>query len=217
MVLVLSNGRPPVIPWESKNVPAIIEAFYGGQSGGQAVADVLFGSYNPSGRLPISFARSAGALPSFYNGPPTFFQNGYLDSDATPVYPFGYGLSYTQFVYENFDVFPKTISRKDEKASLTFSFVVRNVGASDGDEVPQLYRLGHVSSVTLPYKQLVGLTRIHIPQGSSKEVLMVLPVHKWLSVWNRTMDWDLETGSREFVIGPDSQREWGNVTVHIAS
>ena len=77
--MILSNGRPPQIPWEADHIPAIIEAFYGGQSSGTAVSDVIFGNYNPAGRLPISFPRSVGALPDYYNGPPTFYEDGYLD------------------------------------------------------------------------------------------------------------------------------------------
>jgi beta-glucosidase len=151
-VLVLINGRPPAIPELAERAPAILEAWYLGQEGGTAVAEVLFGDVNPSGKLPASFPRSVGQLPIFYNRKPTA-RRGYLFDSTRPLLPFGYGLSYTTFAYSDPTVSPAKIS---PDARATVSVEVTNTGTRAGDEIVQLYLRAEVSRATRPVMDLQG-------------------------------------------------------------
>lgn len=180
VVVVLQNGRPPAIPELAAQAPALIEAFYLGQEGGRALADVLFGEVNPGGKLPITFPRSAGHLPDFYNHKPSA-RRGYLGEDVSPVFPFGHGLSYTTFSYGKLTVEPASVRAG---AQLTATVEVRNTGRRTGDEVVQLYLRDEVSSVTRPVKELVAFERVTLAAGESRAVsLGVRPAA--LSFWSR--------------------------------
>jgi len=165
-VLVLINGRPPAIPELAERAPAIIEAWYLGQEGGTAVAEVLFGDVNPSGKLPVSFPRSVGQLPLFYNRKPTA-RRGYLFDSTQPLFPFGHGLSYTAFAYAAPTIAPARIP-PDGRA--TVSVEVTNTGVRAGDEVVQLYLRAEVSRATRPVMELKGFRRITLAPGERRLV-----------------------------------------------
>jgi beta-glucosidase len=169
-VLVLINGRPPAIPELAERVPAILEGWYLGQEGGTAVAEVLFGDVNPSGKLPVSFPRSVGQLPLFYNYKPTA-RRGYLFASTRPLSPFGHGLSYTTFAYSVPTVAPARIA-PDGRA--TVSVEVTNTGTRAGDEVVQLYLRAEVSRATRPVMELRGFRRITLAPGERRTVTFEL-------------------------------------------
>ena len=156
VIVFLFNGRPLSINYVAENVPVIYECFYLGQETGRAVADVLFGDYNPGGKLPISVPRSAGHVPVFYNYKPSA-RRGYLFDDVTPLYPFGYGLSYTTFKLGDARLTRKRITRK---GSTSVVVDVTNTGSREGSEVVQLYIRDLVSSVTRPVKELKGFKKV---------------------------------------------------------
>lgn len=166
VVLVLIQGRPLNINWAAGHVPAILNAWYPGQEGGAAIADVLFGDYNPAGRLPISIPRSVGQLPVYYNYLRPHRHN-YIEESAAPLYPFGYGLSYTQFSYSNLEV-------EKMPEGVVVSFELSNVGECDGDEVVQLYLRHDVAPVATPVKQLRRFQRIHLKKGECRKVVFTL-------------------------------------------
>ena len=165
-VLVLINGRPPAIPELAEKAPAILEGWYLGQEGGTAVAEVLFGDVNPSGKLPVSFPRSVGQLPVFYNHKPTAMR-GYLFDSNKPLFPFGHGLSYTTFTYSNPTITPTRIPANGQAK---VSIDVTNSGSRPGDEVVQLYIRDEVSRVTRPVMELKGFRRISLKPGERKTV-----------------------------------------------
>jgi beta-glucosidase len=175
-IVVLMNGRPLTINWISENIPAIVEAWFLGDQTGNAIAEVLFGDYNPSGKLPVTFPRSTGQIPIYYypksTGRPIEeddkFTSKYLDSPNTPLYPFGYGLSYTNFKYENIRVDNNEIYKTD---SLTVSVDLSNTGIYEGEEVVQLYIQDVVASVTRPVKELKSFQKINLSPGESKTVV----------------------------------------------
>ena len=169
MVLVLLNGSAVAVNWAAEHVPAIVEAWYPGQAGGDAIADVLFGDYNPSGRLPVTFYKSAEDLPPFED----YRMQGrtYRYFPGEPLFPFGYGLSYTTFAYSNLRLSAKTIGSGD---TLTVSVDVQNVGERAGDEVVQLYVSDVVASVPVPIRQLQGFERIQLLPGETKTVTFAL-------------------------------------------
>jgi len=199
VVCVLLNGRPLSINWIQDNIPAIIEAWFPGEAGGKAVADVLFGDYNPAGRLPITFPKSVGQLPIYYNQKPSAIHRYVKESD-NPLYHFGYGLSYTTFKYSNLRLSKEEI-KKDE--SITVNIDVTNTGNIDGEEVVQLYINDVYSSVTTPKKTLKGFKRISIKKGETKQVSFVLTRDE-LAIWNRNMKRTLEPGEFEVMIGGNS-------------
>ena len=153
VVCVLLNGRPLSINWIDENIPGVVEAWFPGEAGGKAVADVLFGNYNPAGRLPITVPRSVGQLPIYYNQNPSAIHR-YVSEKDTPLYPFGFGLSYTKFTYSNLKLDKKKIQ---PNGKIKVSVDVKNVGGRDGEEVVQLYINDVYSSVTTPRKTLKGL------------------------------------------------------------
>jgi beta-glucosidase len=165
-VLLLINGRPPAITELAERVPAILEGWYLGQEGGTAVAEVLFGDVNPGGKLPVSFPRSVGQLPLFYNRKPTAMR-GYLFGSTKPLFPFGHGLSYTTFSYSAPTVAPARIA-PDGKATVTVE--VTNTGSRTGDEVVQLYIRAEVSRTTRPVMELKGFRRITLTPGERRAV-----------------------------------------------
>lgn len=166
VVVLLLNGRPLSIVELAGRAPAILEGWYLGQETGTAVADVLFGAVNPGGKLPITFPRSVGQLPAFYNHKPSA-RRGYLFNDNGPLFPFGHGLSYTTFAFDNLRVTPQQIAPDGETV---VSVEVTNTGQRAGDEVVQLYLRDQVSSVTRPVKELKGFRRITLQPGETQMV-----------------------------------------------
>ncbi len=198
-VVFLINGRPLSINYVAENVAAVLEGWYLGEETGTAVADVLFGDYNPGGRLPITVPRSVGQLPSFYNYKPSA-RRGYLFDDITPLFPFGYGLSYSTFKYTNLKVSP---DRVGPNGKTTVSVDVTNTGKVSGDEVVQLYIRDRVSSVTRPVKELKGFRRINLSPGQTTTVEFVL-TPKDLSFLNYEMERVVEPGEFDIMVGPNS-------------
>ncbi|NVN19077.1 glycoside hydrolase family 3 [Muricauda sp. HICW] len=199
VVCVLLNGRPLSINWIQDNVPAVVEAWFPGELGGKAVAQMLFGDYNPSGRLPVTFPKSVGQLPIYYNQKPSAIHR-YVSESENPLYTFGHGLSYTTFEYSDIKVATPEI-QKDENAIVTVS--VKNNGDHDGEEVVQLYINDVYSSVTTPEKTLKGFKRIFIKKGETKEITFILTPEE-LSLWNKNMENVVEPGEFEVMIGGNS-------------
>ena len=198
-IVVLINSGPLSINYIAENVPAILEGFYLGQETGVGVADVLFGDYNPAGKLTISFPRSVGQLPLYYNRKPTA-RRGYLFADKEPLFPFGFGLSYTTFAYSNLKINPARIGLAGEtKVSVT----VTNTGRRAGDEIVQLYIRDLVSSVTRPIKELKDFKRISLAAGESKTVEFVITPEK-LSFLDLNMKSVVEPGWFDIMVGTSS-------------
>src|ERR671926_403366 len=165
VVLVLLSGSALAVNWADANVPAIVQAWYPGEEGGTAVADVLFGDYNPAGRLPVTFYKSVGQLPPFES----YAMDGrtYRFFKGEPLYPFGHGLSYTRFSYSGLNVSPARVS---PDAPLTVSATVENAGRVEGDEVVQLYVTDVAASVRVPVRSLAGVERVHLKPGERRVV-----------------------------------------------
>ena len=207
-VVILMNGRPLTIDWISENVPAILETWFLGDQAGNAIADVLFGDYNPSGKLPVTFPRSVGQIPIFYNhkntgrppDPNNKFTSKYIDSPVTPLYPFGYGLSYTTFNYKNIRTDKSEISKND---SLTVSIDLTNIGNLEGDEVVQLYIHDKVRSISPPVKELKGFKKISLKAGESRTVkFRITP--GMLSFLDKDLKPVIEPGIFDIMIGGNS-------------
>ena len=189
VVLVLENGRPLTIGWAKQHVPAILEAWYPGEFGGQAIAETLFGDNNPGGRLTITFPRSVGQLPMFYNSDPSRTYK-YVDDDGKPLFPFGFGLSYTTFSYDHLAVQPPAPgSRDDVKVTVD----ITNSGDRNGDEVAQLYVREDVSTVETPSRSLKGFSRIPFKPQETRTVVFRIPQNQ-LAVWNAERQWVVEPG-----------------------
>jgi beta-glucosidase len=199
LVLVLSNGRPLSINWAAKHVSAIVELWFPGEPGGSALADVLFGDYNPSGRLPITFPKSAGQIPfNFPAHPGAQARDG--GQVSGPLYPFGYGLSYTTFNYSNVSVTPE---RAAAGATFTVGCDVTNNGARAGEEVVQLYLRDDYTSVVTFDEELRGFTRVKLAPGETKHVQFeVKPEH--LMLYDRDGKWSIEPGRFTVGIGASS-------------
>jgi len=207
-VVVLVNGRPLTIRWVAENVPAILEAWMGGTESGNAIADVLFGDVNPGGKLPVTWPRTVGQVPIYYNHmntgrPPDAnnrYTSKYLDVPWTPQFPFGYGLSYTQFKVTNLQL---SAQRIRTSGNLTVTVDVENVGKRPGDEVVQLYIRDLAASMTRPVKELKGFQRVTLRPGEKKHLEFVLrPEH--LGFWNREMRFVVEPGEFRVMVGPSS-------------
>ena len=206
--LVLLNGRPLSIRWEAAHVPAIVEAWEPGERGGEAVADLLFGDYNPSGRLAITIPRSSGQLPAYYNFKPSkqywieagTRNGGYADMPGTPLYPFGYGLSFTQFKYSNLHVGPAQI---DQAGNAQVSVDVTNAGTRSGVETVQLYVHERYAPVAIPVKQLRGFQRVPLNPGETKTVVMKLTPDD-LMLLDRDMHWTVVPGVFDIMVGKSS-------------
>jgi beta-glucosidase len=196
VVCVLLNGRPLSINWINGNVPAILEAWFPGEAGGGAVADVLFGDFNPGGKTPITFPRSVGQLPIYYNQKPSAIHR-YVSESEHPLYTFGHGLSYTTFEYSDLVLGKETLKGNE---SLQVEVTVSNTGDYDGEEVVQLYLNDLYSSVTTPKKSLRGFDRIFLSKGQSKKVSFTLTPDE-LALWNRDMVHIVEPGRFEVFVG----------------
>jgi len=199
IVVVLIHGRPNSINFIAENAPAILDGWYLGQEGGTALADVLFGDFNPAGRLPITVPRTVGQLPDYYYSKPTA-KRGYLFSEKSPLFPFGYGLSYTTFKYSNLRVSAPSTARD---ATTTISVDITNTGSRAGDEVVQMYIRDEVSSVTRPVKELRGFERISLKPGGTRTVSFKLGPEA-LQFYNREMKRVVEPGKFTVMVGPNS-------------
>jgi len=198
-IVMLINSGPLSINYIAEKVPAILEGFYLGQETGAGVADVLFGDFNPAGKLTVTFPRSVGQLPAYYNRKPTA-RRGYLFTSKEPLFPFGYGLSYTTFDYTNLKLSPAQIRPQDQtKVSVTVS----NTGKRAGDEVVQLYIRDLVSSVTRPVMELKDFKRISLAAGESKIVEFTITPDK-LSFLNLNMETVVEPGWFDVIVGSSS-------------
>jgi len=205
-VVVLVNGRPLSIRWTAEHVPAIVEAWRPGERGGEAVADVLFGDYNPSGRLAITVPRHSGQLPAYYNYKPSKAywiygeKRGYADMPATPLYPFGYGLSYTKFDYSNLRIDPAEIH---PAGNARVSVDVKNTGGRAGEETVQLYLHETFAPVSTPVKQLRGFERVALQPGEMKTVAFTLTPEDF-QLLDQDMHWVVAPGDFEINVGRSS-------------
>jgi beta-glucosidase len=203
-IVVLINGRPLSIRWTAENVPVIIEAWLPGEKGGHAVADVLFGDYNPSGHLPITIPRSVGQLPAYYNYGPSkaqWMKRGYVNLSSTPLFEFGYGLSYTSFEYENLVITPE---KNGPAGEFRITFEITNTGNRPGADVVQLYMNDVISSVTTPVKELKGFEKVMLNPGEKKKVEFILtPEH--LSFLDPKLKEIVEPGIFEVMVGGSSE------------
>jgi beta-glucosidase len=199
-VVVLINGRPLSTRWTAEHVPAVVEAWEPGERGGEAVADVLFGDYNPSGRLPTTIPRHVGQLPVYYNYKPSKVGRNYVDMPATPLYPFGYGLSYSNFKYSNLRIKPEAIRPGGEAR---VSVDVKNVGDRAGEETVQLYVHETYAPVSLPVKQLRGFERVALKPGETKTVMLTLTPED-LQLLDNDMHWRVVPGDFEIMVGKSS-------------
>lgn len=202
IVVVLFNGSPLSIHSLAKNVPAILECWYLGQDCGQAVAEVLFGDCNPSGKLPITIPRSAGHLPAFYNHKPSA-RRGYLFDEVSPLYPFGFGLSYTTFSFKNARLEKKTIGARGHTRALV---EVANTGKRPGAEVVQMYIRDCVSSVTRPVKELKGFQKVWLQPGETQTVALEI-TPELLAFYDINMKFTVEPGEFEIMLGNSSRDE----------
>ncbi|HEX9006147.1 MAG TPA: glycoside hydrolase family 3 N-terminal domain-containing protein [Bacteroidota bacterium] len=208
VVLVLMNGRPLSIAWEAGHVPAILESWFLGLRTGNAVADVVFGDYNPSGRLPVTFPRTVGQVPIYYNHkntgrPPSdsnHYTSKYLDLPSSPLYPFGFGLSYTTFAYAGLTLRAAELGLTD---SIRAAVTVTNTGSRPGDETVQLYVCDEFGSVTRPVKELKAFRKVHLAPGQQTMVDFVVPVSH-LAFTTLEMKHAVEPGTFRLYIGPDS-------------
>jgi beta-glucosidase len=200
VILVLENGRPLTIGWAKQHVSAILEAWYPGEFGGQAIAETLFGDNNPAGRLTITFPRNLGQLPDFYNSDPSRIHK-YVDDDGHPLFHFGFGLSYTNFRYDHLAV-QSPPSGDNEAVRVTVD--VTNIGDREGDEVAQLYYRENVSSVETPDRSLAGFSRIHLRPQETRTVTFAIRQAQ-LAIWNAEGKWVVEPGQFTVWVGGSSQ------------
>jgi beta-glucosidase len=227
VVLVLMNGRPLALEWADENIHAIVETWFAGTEGGHAIADVLFGDYNPSGKLPVTFPRNVGQVPIYYNmkntGRPYTpgaaeqkYKSRYLATPNSPLYPFGYGLSYTEFTYSDLALDRKAMG---EGGAITVSVRVTNSGEVDGEEVVQLYTRDLVGTVTRPVKELKGFHKVALDAGASRVVEFTLEPAD-LAFHRQDMSYGAEAGEFRVFVGGNSEellearfRLTGDVTV----
>jgi beta-glucosidase len=212
VVVVMMSGRPLTIQQEAEQSTALLQAWFGGHEAGRGIADVLFGNYNPAGKLTMSFPRNVGQIPVYYNykntgrpqvqGAPTQkFRSNYLDIPNSPLFPFGYGLSYTTFTYSDIRLSNSTISAGQPiRAAVTLS----NTGNYDGEEVVQLYIYDPVASVTQPLKKLKGFQKIFLKKGESREIKFMITTEE-LKFFNADLKWVAEPGDFKVFIGTDSE------------
>ncbi|MGO4762714.1 beta-glucosidase BglX [Cupriavidus sp. 2KB_3] len=210
LVVVLMNGRPLTINWERDNADALLEAWYPGTEGGHAIADVLFGDENPSGKLPISFPRSLGQIPTYYNhlrigrpftpGKPPNYTSQYFEEESGPLYPFGYGLSYTTFSLSDVALSGQTLPRNGQ---VTASVTVKNTGTREGETVVQLYIQDVTASVVRPVKELKDFRKVMLKPGESRVVSFPIGEDK-LRFYNGKLEYVAEPGDFNVQIGLDS-------------
>ena len=193
IVLVLQNGRPLVLVEESEKADAILETWYAGEMAGQATVDIISGKVNPSGKLPITFPRSNGQIPIYYNQKKSS-TGSYVDGSSQPLFAFGHGLSYSEFEYSDLRIEKPTLSQTEEQQ---ITVTIKNTSSRKGTEVVQLYITDSYSSVATPKMQLRGFKRVTLDPGEAKEVnFTILPDD--LGLWNREMKRVVESG--EFVV-----------------
>ena len=198
LIVVYIEGRPLNMNWAQENADALITAWYPGQEGGNAIADVIFGDYNPAGRLPISVPRSVGQLPVYYNAKNPSHHD-YVEMSSKPLYSFGYGLSYTNFEYSDLKI--SKVADLDYNVSVN----IKNSGNFDGDEVVQLYINDEVASIVRPVKQLRNFERIYLKKGESKTVTFKLSKEDF-SLINQKMESVVEVGTFEILVGKSSEK-----------
>lgn len=206
-VLVLINGRPLAVRWAAEHIPAVVEAWCPGEKGGQAVAEVLFGVVNPSGRLPVSFPRHSGQLPVFYNYPKSKeywmtrgWGKSYVDVDPSPLFPFGYGLTYTRFEYEKVELVSERLHSGE---SARVRVVLHNAGDRAGSEVVQVYLRDLVSTVATPVHRLVAFAKVNLDAGQRRTVELVIPPER-LALLSDELRWVVEPGEFEIQVGSSS-------------
>jgi beta-glucosidase len=211
-VLVLTNGRPVVLEWFEKNVDAIVETWFLGSEAGHAIAEVLFGDYNPAGKLTMSFPYKTGQVPVYYNhfntGRPLTKKNQnekfiskYLDGPNEPLYPFGYGLSYTTFSYSEIELDKNQMTKED---SIKASVIVTNTGSTSGEEVVQLYIQDLYGSVVRPVKELKGYKKIYLNPNESTKVTFTITEDD-LKYYTADMSYRAEEGEFKVYIGTNSK------------
>ena len=212
IVLVYFAGRSTVMTWEQENFPAILNVWFGGSEAADAICDVVFGDVSPSGKLTTTFPKNVGQIPLYYNhlntGRPleagkwfSKFRSNYLDIDNDPLYPFGYGLSYTTFRYGDLQLSNNSMN---EKGKITASVTVTNTGNYDADEIVQMYIRDMVGSVARPVKELKGFERIHLKKGESRTVSFDITAEQ-LKFYNSTLNWACEPGEFEVMVGGNSR------------
>lgn len=201
VVVVLANGRPLSIEWIAANIPTILEAWLPGEEGGNAVADVLFGEYNPGGKLPVSILRNVGQTPVNYNRKYISHNRDYVFTDNRPLFPFGYGLSYTKFEYDNLKISPTKVPGISE---VTIEVDVKNVGEYEGDEIVQLYLHDVLASRTRPIKELKGFKRVSLKPGEKKTIKFNLSTEQ-LAFYDKDMNLIVEPGTFEVMVGSSSE------------
>lgn len=209
IVLVLINGRPLEITWASENIPAIVEAWQLGSESGNAIADVLLGDYNPSGKLPVSFPRAVGQEPLYYNqkstgrpsNPTHVTYSGYTDEKKDALYPFGFGLSYTNFEYGDLQL---SSEEMEVEGTIQASITLKNTGDVEGKEIVQLYLRDLVASTTRPVKELKGFEAVSLAPGESKTVTFEIN-EEMLQFYNANRKWEAEAGEFEVFIGGNSR------------
>ena len=212
VVVLMMAGRPLVFNWTADNVPAIVYTWWLGSQAGHAMADVLFGGYNPSGKLPMTFPRSEGQIPIYYNylntGRPapndkeTNYRSGYIDMVKSPKYAFGHGLSYTTFGYSDLKLSDTAFSRAD---SITVSFTLRNTGRVAGEEVAQLYIQDLVAQPVRPVKELKGFRKVLLQPGEAKTITFTVGKDQ-LSFYNDNLEWIMQPGTFRVMIGGASDK-----------
>jgi beta-glucosidase len=208
-IVILINGRPLAIPWIAANIPAVIEAWCPGEKGGEAIADILFGDYNPDGKLPVTIPRHVGQLPVYYNHKPSKtywlregWGNSYADLDYRPLWEFGFGLSYTKFSYSDLNISP---SASKKGGSFQISFRLQNTGQLEGKETVQLYLRDLKSSVVRPVKELKGFQKIRLMPGESKQVIFQIAPDD-IFVYDRNLNKVVEPGIFRVMIGSSSEK-----------
>ncbi|MBS3737034.1 glycoside hydrolase family 3 C-terminal domain-containing protein [Candidatus Bipolaricaulota bacterium] len=201
IVAVLINGRPLSVNWSQRNLPAIVEAWLPGEEGGYAVADVLFGDFNPGGKLPVTIPKRVGQFPMHYRRKKVSKERRYVFTENEPLYPFGFGLSYTDFTYSDLEISPK---RVDPAASVEISCSVKNTGKIAGSEIVQMYIRDKVASITRPERELKGFEKIYLQPGESKKITFNLP-KDLLGFYGRNMELVTEPGSFKAMIGRSSE------------
>jgi beta-glucosidase len=205
VVVVLITGRPYALPVLSESANAILEAWLPGEEGGAAVADILFGDTNPAGKLPVTFPRSVGQIPIFYNAKPSGTKShwyvDYVSEKVTPLYPFGHGLSYTSFAYKHLSIGRKQATGGE---SVDISLTVRNVGKVAGEEVVQLYIHDEFASTPRPVKELKGYQRVMLQPGETKQLTFHLPVDQ-LAYYDLDSCLIVEAGRIEVMLGSSSE------------
>jgi beta-glucosidase len=205
IVLVLLTGRPVTLNWMADDIPAIVEAWFPSEEGGPAVADVLFGDVNPSGKLPITFPCAVGQVPIFYSHRPSggksMWKIDYVETSTQPLYPFGYGLSYTTFEYSNLRIQADNLTAGDV---VTIQADVTNTGSRAGDDIIQLYTHTTRASVTRPIKELKGFQRVSLQAGETRTVTFEMNVNQ-LAYYGIDMRYVLTPGQVEVMVGGSSQ------------